>query len=102
MKCISCEEGSKPDDSQSKCAKSMFHVFFSKNNNYNFKIPMNGLGGTCTVGTDCPVDQVCDNKKCVDCEQGVTKPNENQDKCIPIPSMLYIFFSTTIKDNFNL
>ena len=78
-----------------------FVIFFSKTIKDNFKIPLNGLGGTCTGGTDCPVDQVCDNKKCVDCEQGVTKPNENQDKCILIPSMLYQFFSTTIKYNFN-
>ena len=44
-------------------------------------IPLNGLGKTCEVGTDCPKDQVCDaSKKCASCGES-SKPDESQTKC---------------------
>ena len=47
-------------------------------------IHLNGLGTDCKLGSDCITGQVCDasSKKCGDCEQG-TKPDEQQEKCIP-------------------
>ena len=53
-------------------------------------IPLNILGTECTLGSECTIGLVCNasSNRCVDCDQG-TKPDEEQEKCIP--SMFYDF-----------
>ena len=52
-------------------------------------ISLNGLDQGCKEGSDCTKNQVCNanTKNCVDCEQGVTKPDEDKAKCVKIQSM---------------
>ena len=57
-----------------------FIIFFQQLSSITL-IPLNGLGKTCVIGTDCPADQICNaSKKCASCAES-SKPDESQTEC---------------------